>query len=37
MAALLGFVLALLNGNPWWSWAIGAAALTAMFVDRPRD
>jgi hypothetical protein len=35
-AALLGFVLALLNGNPWWSWATGAAALTAMFVDRPR-
>jgi hypothetical protein len=35
-AGLLGFVLALLNGNPWWSWATGAAALTAMFVDRPR-
>jgi hypothetical protein len=36
-AGLLGFVLALLNGNPWWSWATGAAALTAMFVDRPRS
>jgi len=35
-AALLGFVLALLNGNPWWSWATGAAALLAMFVDRPQ-
>jgi len=35
-AGLLGLVLALLNGNPWWSWATGAAALLAMFVDRPR-
>ncbi|HSS78901.1 MAG TPA: hypothetical protein VLV54_19430 [Thermoanaerobaculia bacterium] len=35
-AGLLGFVLALLSGNPWWSWATGAAALLAMFVDRPR-
>lgn len=35
-AGLLGFVLALLNGNPWWSWAAGAAALLAMFVDRPQ-
>jgi len=35
-AGLLGFVLALLNGNPWWSWATGAAALLAMFVDRPQ-
>jgi hypothetical protein len=35
-AALLGVVLALLNGNPWWSWSTGAAALLAMFVDRPR-
>ncbi|MFY9819951.1 MAG: hypothetical protein WAM82_01115 [Thermoanaerobaculia bacterium] len=36
-AGLVGFVLALLNGNPWWSWATGAAALTAMFVDRPQN
>ncbi|HSS50543.1 MAG TPA: hypothetical protein VLX28_16525 [Thermoanaerobaculia bacterium] len=35
-AGLIGFVLALLNGNAWWSWATGAAALLAMFVDRPQ-
>ena len=35
-AALLSFILALLSGNPWWSWGTGAGALLAMFVDRPR-
>lgn len=35
-ASLLGFVLALLTGNPWWSWGLGGAALIAMYVDRPR-
>ena len=36
-AGLLGFVLALLTGNPWWSWGAGGAALLAMFMDRPLD
>jgi F0F1-type ATP synthase membrane subunit c/vacuolar-type H+-ATPase subunit K len=35
-AGLLGFVLAFLTGNPWWSWGLGGAALLAMYVDRPR-
>jgi hypothetical protein len=35
-AGLLGFVLALLTGNPWWSWGLGGAALLAMVMDRPR-
>ncbi|HEX4961942.1 MAG TPA: hypothetical protein VF173_13965 [Thermoanaerobaculia bacterium] len=36
-AGLLGFALALLTGNPWWSWGAGGAALLAMFMDRPLD
>ena len=35
-AGLIGFVLALMTGNPWWSWGLGGAALIAMIVDRPR-
>ena len=35
-AGLIGFVLALLSGNPWWSWGLGVTALAAMFADRPR-
>ena len=35
-AGLLGFMLALLTGNPWWSWGLGGAALIAMIMDRPR-
>lgn len=35
-AGLTGFVLALMTGNPWWSWGLGGAALIAMIVDRPR-
>jgi hypothetical protein len=35
-AGLLGFMLALLTGNPWWSWGLGGAALLAMIMDRPR-
>ena len=35
-AGLLGFILALLTGNPWWSWGLGGAALIAMVMDRPR-
>ena len=35
-AGLLGFLLALLTGNPWWSWGLSGAALIAMFMDRPR-
>jgi hypothetical protein len=34
--ALIGFVLAVLTGNPWWSWGLGGAALIAMAMDRPR-
>ena len=34
--ALLGFILALLTGNPWWSWGLGTAALISMIVDWPR-
>jgi hypothetical protein len=33
---LVGFVLALMTGNPWWSWGLGGAALIAMYLDRPR-
>jgi F0F1-type ATP synthase membrane subunit c/vacuolar-type H+-ATPase subunit K len=35
-AGLIGFVLALLSGNPWWSWGLGGTALVAMYSDRPR-
>ncbi len=35
-AGLLGFLLALLTANPWWSWGLGGAALIAMVMDRPR-
>ncbi len=35
-AGLLSFVLALLTGNPWWSWGLGGTAVIAMYVDRPR-
>jgi hypothetical protein len=35
-AGLLGFILALLTENPWWSWGLGGAALLAMVMDRPR-
>jgi hypothetical protein len=35
-AGLVGFVLALMTGNPWWSWGLGGAALIAMYLDRPR-
>ena len=33
---LLGFILALLTANPWWSWGLGAAALIAMIFDWPK-
>ncbi len=36
VAGLIGFVLAVLTGNPWWSWGLGGAALIAMAMDRPR-
>ena len=35
-AGLMGFVLSLLTGNPWWSWGLGGAAAIAMIVDWPR-
>jgi len=34
--ALLGFILALLTGNPWWSWGLGGAAVIAMIFDWPK-
>jgi hypothetical protein len=35
-AGLMGFVLSLLTGNPWWSWGLGGAAVLAMIVDWPK-
>lgn len=35
-AALMGFVLSLLTGNPWWSWGLGGAAVLSMIVDWPK-
>ena len=35
-AGLIGFVLSLLTGNPWWSWGLGGAAVLAMIVDWPK-
>jgi hypothetical protein len=34
--ALLGFILALLTGDPWWSWGLGGAAVIAMIFDWPK-
>ncbi len=33
---LLGFILALMTGNPWWSWGLGGAALISMIFDWPK-
>jgi hypothetical protein len=33
---LLGFVLGLMTGNPWWSWGLGGAALISMIIDWPK-
>lgn len=33
---LVGFILALLTGNPWWGWGLGAAALISMIADWPK-
>lgn len=35
-AGMMGFVLSLLTGNPWWSWGLGGAAVIAMIVDWPK-
>ena len=35
-AGLMGFVLSLITGNPWWSWGLGGAAILAMIVDWPK-
>lgn len=35
-AGIIGFLLALLSGNLWWSWGLGAAAVIAMLVDWPK-
>ena len=35
-AGLLGFMLALMTGNPWWSWGLGGAALISMIFDWPK-
>jgi hypothetical protein len=34
--ALIGFILALLTGNLWWSWSLGGAAVVAMIFDWPK-
>jgi hypothetical protein len=34
--ALIGFVLSMLTGNPWWSWGLGGAAAIAMILDWPK-
>lgn len=33
---LIGFILSLLTGNPWWSWGLGGAAVIAMVFDWPK-
>lgn len=35
-AGLMGFVLSLLSGNPWWGWGLGGAAILAMILDWPK-
>jgi hypothetical protein len=35
-AGVIGFVLALLSGNLWWSWGLGAAAVIAILMDWPK-
>lgn len=35
-AGLMGFVLSLLTGNPWWGWGLGGAAVISMIVDWPK-
>lgn len=33
---LIGFILGLLTGNPWWSWGLGGAAVIVMIFDWPK-
>lgn len=33
---MIGFILSLLTGNPWWSWGLGGAAVIAMVFDWPK-
>jgi hypothetical protein len=33
---LIGFILSLTTGNPWWSWGLGGAAVIAMIFDWPK-
>jgi hypothetical protein len=35
-AGLIGFVLAVLTANTWWSWGLGGAAVIAMIFDWPK-
>jgi len=35
-AGSIGFLLALLTANPWWSWGLGGAAVVAMIFDWPK-
>ena len=35
-AGLIGFVLSVFTGNPWWSWGLGGAALLSMVLGRPK-
>jgi hypothetical protein len=36
-AGSIGFVLSLLTANPWWSWGLGGAAVSAMIFDWPKQ
>jgi hypothetical protein len=36
-AGMIGFVLALLTTDPWWSWGLGGAAVVAMIYDWPKQ
>jgi fatty acid desaturase len=36
-AGIIGFLLALLTGNLWWSWGLGAAAVIAILMDWPKE
>lgn len=35
-AGIIGFLLALMSGNLWWSWGLGAAAVIAILMDWPK-
>jgi hypothetical protein len=34
---LIGLVLTVITGNPWWAWGLGGAALFGMAMDWPKQ